>query len=1120
MEKIVMKKVKILLVLLVLFISISAVSAEGNFTALQNEIDSSVTGNINIMQNYTYDEDIDEDVDEGITINKDGVSINGNGYTIDGSNKVRIFNIIGNNITISNLYIINGYNAEQGGAIYSESDLILNNVTFINNFAPKGGALYNTNTTVMNGCVFNNNSANGTGGCVMTNESLSINGTVFINSNAESGSAIYCSDVASIKNSIFMNLTGKDYGAIFTLKIAEIIDCLFSNNTANWGGSIYANNTLIINDSYFKDSTAKYAAAIYGEGTISIKNTIFENLYANETAGAIGLKELEYGLINNCTFINTGAMKNGGAIFIDVHKTNNTSNGTYIINSTFFNSFGDFGGAIVQLEDNITIYNCSFINNTAMYDGGAVYTAHANLNLINSYFESNNILYNETYNGGAVYSDCEKITAFNSTFINNTKNAIYGFNIYTVILNNEFKNNGEAIHTVFCNNTIANNTYNGDKLVLNDTYGISSISGSAIALELINNTIDVATLPSRFDLRDWKWVTPVKDQGQMGSCWAFGVIGALESALLKSTGIEYDFSENNMKGNVLRYSKIGVDTCLEGAYPEHGLQYLLSWIGPVITENDTYDELGKLSPILIMNPNIHVQDAIFIKQGENSTDNDAFKKAIMKYGALDVLYNAAQSAPEYNEDTAAQYQNKSDDPDHSVTLVGWDDNFPKEKFLITPPGDGAWIIKNSWDDTWGDKGYGYISYYDPSIMNYKNTLGFIFENNENYTQNYQTDLHGNLNITEFDKNVSYKIDYESIRTELISAVGTYFADEGEAYTLEIYVNGVLAHAQNGTAPFRGFHTVKLTKEIPVLTENNFTAVMTKKSVPIISDGRQHYYTNQSFIKINDNWVDLNDNATTTTLKVYTKALAVYTEDLLKIYKNASQFEAEIGVANETVIFEINGVNYTRTSNENGTAKMAINLYPGNYTIKTTFNGTTVENNIEVMPTLIAENLVKYFRNASQFYIALIDGNGQLVSGMNITMNINGVFYDRLTNKSGIAKLNINLEPGEYILTAIDPLTGLMMSYNITVLPVLTASDMEMTYLDGSTFNVKLVDGEGNPLSGASIEMNINGVFYHRTTNASGIAKLNIRLMPGEYIITSAYQGAVISNKITIVAKED
>ena len=381
-------------------------------------------------------------------------------------------------------------------------------------------------------------------------------------------------------------------------------------------------------------------------------------------------------------------------------------------------------------------------------------------------------------------------------------------------------------------------------------------------------------------------------------------------------------------------------------------------------------------------------------------------------------------------------------------------------------------------------------------------------------------MNGDLNITEFDNNVSYKIDYESIRTELISAVGTYFADEGEAYMLEIYVNGILAHAQNGTAPFRGFHTVKLTKEIPLLIESNFTAVMTKKSVPIISDGRQHYYTNQSFIKINDNWVDLNDNSTTTTLKVYTKALAVYTEDLVKIYKNDSKFVAEIGVANETVIFEINNRNYTRTSDENGTASMAINLGPGNYTIKTTFNGTTVENNIEVLPTLFAENLIKYFRNASQFYIALIDGEGNNVSGVNITMNINGVFYNRTPDKNSIAKLNINLAPGEYILTAIDPLTGLMMSYNITVLPVLTASDMEMTYLDGSTFNVKLVDGEGNPLANAKIEMNINGVLYHRTTNASGIAKLNIRLMPGEYIITSAYEGARISNKITITAKED
>lgn len=146
--------------------------------------------------------------------------------------------------------------------------------------------------------------------------------------------------------------------------------------------------------------------------------------------------------------------------------------------------------------------------------------------------------------------------------------------------------------------------------------------------------------------------------------------------------------------------------------------------------------------------------------------------------------------------------------------------------------------------------------------------------------------------------------------------------------------------------------------------------------------------------------------------------------------------------------------------------MAINLNPGNYTIKTTFDNITVENTIGVLPTLIADNLVKFFRNESQFYISLIDGEGKPVPNVNITMNINGVFYNRTTNENGTAKLNINLNPGEYILTAIDPLTGLMISYNIIVLPVLTADDINMTYKDGTQFRAKLVGGQGNLLENA------------------------------------------------------
>ena len=131
------------------------------------------------------------------------------------------------------------------------------------------------------------------------------------------------------------------------------------------------------------------------------------------------------------------------------------------------------------------------------------------------------------------------------------------------------------------------------------------------------------------------------------------------------------------------------------------------------------------------------------------------------------------------------------------------------------------------------------------------------------------------------------------------------------------------------------------------------------------------------------------------------------------------------------------------------------------------------------------------------------------------MNINGVLYNRMANENGTARLNINLNPGEYILTAADPLTGLQMSYNITVLPILSAEDLVMSYLDGSQFKAVLVDGQGHPLSGINITFNVNGVFYIRTTDENGTAKLNINLMAGEYIITSYYDAFATSNKITI-----
>lgn len=152
-----MMKIKIFLVLLVLFISISVVSAEGNFTALQEEIDSS-THTIEIKQDYIYDNATDGKLENGIEIDKNNYVINGNGYTIDASNQAGIFEIIGDNITISNLNLINA-RGKTGGAIYSGGNIILNNVTFKNNYADTGGAIFTRNQITINNSTFTNNRA-------------------------------------------------------------------------------------------------------------------------------------------------------------------------------------------------------------------------------------------------------------------------------------------------------------------------------------------------------------------------------------------------------------------------------------------------------------------------------------------------------------------------------------------------------------------------------------------------------------------------------------------------------------------------------------------------------------------------------------------------------------------------------------------------------------------------------------------------------------------------------------------------------------------------------------------------------------------------------------------------
>ena len=117
-------------------------------------------------------------------------------------------------------------------------------------------------------------------------------------------------------------------------------------------------------------------------------------------------------------------------------------------------------------------------------------------------------------------------------------------------------------------------------------------------------------------------------------------------------------------------------------------------------------------------------------------------------------------------------------------------------------------------------------------------------------------------------------------------------------------------------------------------------------------------------------------------------------------------------------------------------------------------------------------------------------------------------YTRYVDSEGKAKLNINLQQGKYIITAINPVTGERHANNITLVKY---------YRNDSQYVVTILGNDGNPAgAGETVTFNINGVFYTRQTNASGQVKLNINLNAGDYIITTEYKGCMVANNIKVL----
>ena len=255
---------------------------------------------------------------------------------------------------------------------------------------------------------------------------------------------------------------------------------------------------------------------------------------------------------------------------------------------------------------------------------------------------------------------------------------------------------------------------------------------------------------------------------------------------------------------------------------------------------------------------------------------------------------------------------------------------------------------------------------------------------------------------------------------------------------------------------------------------------------------------------------------------------LYVDDVVMIYHDGTRLVAKLTdyqgrpIVNDIIYFTINGKTYAKTTDDNGAASMGLNLDSKVYTATVSYNESEVYSKISknvtvtINPTVISEDLVKMYQNDTKFYVKFTDSTGKALANATVKFNIHGVFYTKKTDKDGVADLGIMLRPGEYILTAYNPVTGEEKGFNITVKSLIVQSDLTKYYLNASKFQATIYDKNGSLAVGKNVTFNINGVFYTKTTDSNGVVSLAINLRPGEYIITTMYNGLAVGNNIVVL----
>ena len=184
-----------------------------------------------------------------------------------------------------------------------------------------------------------------------------------------------------------------------------------------------------------------------------------------------------------------------------------------------------------------------------------------------------------------------------------------------------------------------------------------------------------------------------------------------------------------------------------------------------------------------------------------------------------------------------------------------------------------------------------------------------------------------------------------------------------------------------------------------------------------------------------------------------------------IYPNATVMISSQADGNYNV--SVNNITYNVTVSNNSGKVVITGLNVGNYTVNVTFCGNgifdvnTNSTTVNVKSSIASHSMKRGYNSCADFNATFYDSKGSVLNNTSVQFKIGSAVYDVISDSNGVATLNIKLNSGTYTVTSINPVTGEAVENTLTIISSLKSDGgVEMYYLDGSTYSVRVYGGDG------------------------------------------------------------